>query len=559
MPATDAFVLFNMIAAEYGLRTRLGSREWCTGLTGAGDDYVRTVLPFTGSAANGAQNKIFAVTSSGIWDVTTSSASPSSVLSFGITSGRAGHGVSTVHVTAGGHFLLYADEANGLHVYSESSGAWAAIVPTATVIWAALTAYVAGDYRLNDSGKTYVCTTSGTSAGSGGPTGTGTGIADGSAVWSYVAGVVSGVDPATFAFVMVFKGRVWAIPQNTADLWYSAAGSIYGAYTKFTLSTKLKAGGPLIGAWSWTYDGGSGLDDSLVAVSKGGDVVIYQGTDPASASTFGITGVWNVGDLPEGRELATDYGGELLLLTRTGILPLSKLVRGGSASPGEYATAKISNLFNAAMLSKATTAGWTMRLHPEENALMVTVPEAEGTATTQLMMSLSTQGWSRYRDLPIYSSGVFGGQMYFGTVDGKVCINDGYVDGRPLSDPTEYTPVHYSGIGAFLNLGNGRQKQVQIIRPYFMGQSTAPSFEVAAKYDFDINELAPVSPVAGSGSVWDSAVWDTATWGGDYSASNAVRGATGMGVNVAMAWRGVAVDRTILIRFDVGFTQGGML
>jgi hypothetical protein len=505
MPPTDCFVLFNMIAAEYGLRTRLGSREWCTGLTGAGDDYVRSVLPFTGSAANGAQNKIFATTSSGIWDVTSSSASPSLLLSFGITSGRAGHGVCTVHVTAGGHFLLYADEANGLHVYSETAGTWAAVT-----------------------------------LGGGGTQ-------------------ISGIDPASFAFVMVFKGRVWAIPANTADLWYSAAGSIYGAYTKFTLSTKLKAGGPLIGAWSWTYDGGSGLDDSLVAVSKGGDVVIYQGTDPASATTFGITGVWNVGDLPEGRELATDYGGELLLLTRTGILPLSKLVRGGSASPSEYATAKISNLFNAAMLSKATTAGWTMRLHPEENALMVTVPEAEGTATTQLMMSLSTQGWSRYRDLPIYSSGVFGGQMYFGTVDGKVCINDGYVDGRPLSDPTEYTPVHYSGIGAFLNLGNGRQKQVQIIRPYFMGQSTAPSFEVAAKYDFDINELAPVSPVAGSGSVWDSAVWDTATWGGDYSASNAVRGATGMGVNVAMAWRGVAVDRTILIRFDVGFTQGGML
>lgn len=505
LPPSDAFVLYNMIAAEYGLRTRLGSREWCTGLTGAGDNYVRSILPFTGSAANGAQNKLFATTSSGIWDVTSSSASPSSVLSFGITSGRAGHGVCTVHVTAGGHFLLYADEANGLHVYSESAGTWAAVA-----------------------------------MGAGGAQ-------------------ISGIDPTSFAFVTIFKGRVWAIPANTADLWYSATGSIYGAYTKFALGTKLKAGGPLVGAWSWTYDGGAGLDDRLVVVSKGGDVPIYAGTDPSTADKFGLVGVWNVGDMPEGRELATDYGGELLLLTRMGILPLSKLVSGKASLESEYATAKISNLFNAAMLSKATTAGWTMRLHPEENALMVTVPEAEGTATTQLMMSLGTRSWSRYRDLPVYSNAVFGGQMYFGTVDGKVCINDGYVDGRPLSDPTAYTPVQYSGIGAFFNLGNGRQKQVQLIRPRFLGQSTAPSFEVAARFDFDITELDPVTPGTGGGSTWDSALWDTGVWGGDYSPSSAVRGACGMGVNVAMAWRGAAVDRTILVGFEVGFTQGGFL
>jgi hypothetical protein len=200
-----------------------------------------------------------------------------------------------------------------------------------------------------------------------------------------------------------------------------------------------------------------------------------------------------------------------------------------------------------------------MRLHPEENGLMVTVPEAEGVATTQFMMSLGTRGWSRYRDLPVYSNAVFGGQMYFGTVAGKVCINDGYVDGRPLSAPETYTPVQYSGIGAFFNLGNGRQKQAQLIRPRFLGQSTAPSFEVAARYDFDITELDPVTPGVGGGSTWDSALWDSGVWGGDYSPSSAVRGAVGMGVNVAMAWRGAAVDRTILVGFEVGYTQGGFL
>jgi hypothetical protein len=440
------------------------------------------------------------------WRHSPSNVSPSLVLAFGITSGRAGHGVSHVQVTSGGHFLLYADEVNGLCVYSETSGLWAAVT-----------------------------------LGGGGTQ-------------------ISGVDPASFAFVTVFKGRVWAIPKDTADLWYSAAGSIFGAYTKFALGTKLKAGGPLIGAWSWTDSGGDGLDDRLVAVSRGGDVVIYAGTDPASANTWGLAGVLGVGDMPEGRELATDYGGELLLLTRMGIISLRQLMTPAQAiDTSQYATAKIGPLFNAAMLSKGTTAGWTMRLHPEENALMVTVPEAEGTETTQIVMSLPTKGWSRYRDLPIYSNAVFGGQMYFGTVDGKVCINDGYVDGRPLYDPTEYTPVQYAGIGAFLNLGNSRQKQAKLCRAHFLGQSTSPSFAVEARYDFDLTELAPVSPSPGLGSLWDTGVWDTAVWGGDYSPSSQVRGLIGIGVNVAMAWRGAAVDRTILMGFDVGFTQGGFL
>lgn len=55
----------------------------------------------------------------------------------------------------------------------------------ATGNWAATTAYTVGALVLNDSGKTYVCVTAGTSAGSGGPTGTGSGITDGTVVWNF--------------------------------------------------------------------------------------------------------------------------------------------------------------------------------------------------------------------------------------------------------------------------------------------------------------------------------------------------------------------------------------
>jgi hypothetical protein len=55
-----------------------------------------------------------------------------------------------------------------------------------TPAWAISTAYVVGQKVTNDSGKTYICDTAGTSAGAGGPTGTSTDITDGTARWDYV-------------------------------------------------------------------------------------------------------------------------------------------------------------------------------------------------------------------------------------------------------------------------------------------------------------------------------------------------------------------------------------
>lgn len=613
MNPRDCVLLYNMIPGEYGLRARLGSREWCSGLTGAGDNYVRSILPFTGSTESGSQNRLFATTSSGIWDVTSSggltsayvagadyaigdfvtangldfvcvddgathgsnglptlwatltayvigqrvingdyvyecvlggfsgatgptgtgtniadagcvwnyyaaadfitdgfahwtyvasNTAPTLVYSFLDTSGRAGHGTCHVQVTAGGHFLLYWDEANGLHVYTESTGTW--VAPT------------------EGAGATQI----------------------------------SGVNPANLVGGTVWKGFIAHVEKDTAKVWFSAAGSVYGAVTAINVGFKLKAGGALVCASTWTYDGGAGMDDAFVLASRGGDILIWQGTNPTSADAFALQGVWQVGTLPAGRELMTDLGGELLIITRTGILPLSRLVLGKSVNVEQYETAKIGPIFNAAMLAKAGQLGWSMRLHPEEGALIVTVPNGEGQATGQFAMSLTTKGWGVYRDLPAYCLGAFDGKMYFGTADGSVCINDTYVDGQPLHDSTEYTPVQFSGIGAFNNLQNENQKQVQSIRPYFTG-SAPPTFDVGARYDFDMVELATVSEGTHDGDVWDAALWGSAVWGADYSPTFEVRGAAGMGANVAIAWRGAATNRTILAGFGVLFTQGG--
>ena len=184
--------------------------------------------------------------------------------------------------------------------------------------------------------------------------------------------------------------------------------------------------------------------------------------------------------------------------------------------------------------------------------------------TEQLVMNLADKSWSRYRDLPIFSAGVWNGKFYFGSYDGKVYINDGYVDNVLISDPNSYTDIGFSYLSKSDNLGNGRQKQVQIVRPTFLSDGGAVSYTAVARYTYDFTEAgAPSSSATTSGSVWDGPdaddTWDTAVWGGDFGATQVPGGAAGMGVDVAIAIQGKSRSRTEYVGSDVMFTQGGLL
>ncbi len=509
MPITECNVLWNMIGGEEGARVRLGYREWVTGCTGT-TDAILTILPFKGSTPSA--DKLFCTTNTGIWDVTDSSAAPSQVLVFADSTGDAGYGqvhtfvTATASPTTYGHFLVYCDEQNGMHTYSETTATW-----TATAM--------------------------GATAGS----------------------EITGVNPNTFVGVCGFKERLFFIQRGTAKAWYTDAGCLFGDLTgqSFNFGSKFKSGGGLRNLYNLTYDGGGGMDDSLVAISDGGDVAVYQGDDIATAGQFAIKGVWSVGAIPAGRNIGTDFGGDLLILSKTGILPLSRLVAGAQTEEdAQYATYKIGPEFNRLTLATGAVKGWSMRIHPEDNALIVTVPTSAGANTNQLAMSLATKGWSRYRDLPMLCNGVLDGKMYFGSKDGIIYLNEGYVDNL-LLDGVTYTDIAWSFVTSFQNWGNGRQKQVGNIRATIRCNGGLPSYGVGARYRYDLTELGAVTAASNGTNTWGSGLWGTATWSGGYGTTQAISGAVGMGPEFAIAAKGNSRARTVVVGFDVSFRQGG--
>ena len=502
MPSEDLIYCYNMIGAEFGLRSRLGWREHCTGL-GAPGEQVRSILPYAGSSS--ANDKLFACTTTGIWDVTASSATPTRVVTFGTQNTDSGWGTSTVFVNAGGtHFLVYCDEANGFHSYEPATG------------WTV-----------------------------GGISGT----------------PITGVTAANLVSVVSWKNRLWLVEKDTAKAWYLGMGAASGAATSFQFGTRFKAGGDLRNLFSWTQTSLSGIDDALVAVSGGGDLVVYNGTDPSAAYSFGIQGSGFLGAVPVGRRLATDFGGDLLLMSSRGLVPVSKVAGGSVISTQQYETRKIANLWNQLQSSTSTLRGWSMALHPIDNALMVTIPTATGQATQQLAMSLATHGWHQYRDMPMgVCAAPWQGTLYFGTEDGRVCANDGYVDGVTLAAPSSFSTINWSILTAFSNFGTSTLKQVQTISTSILAQGGALTHAVTPRFDWNMEEPAAPSTVLATGaSAWDVALWDTGLWAGTYQTHKKVFGSTGIGRHVAIAVRGSSSYRITLTDLDVSYTEGGIL
>lgn len=502
MPPGDCLQAWNLIAAENGLRSRLGYREWCTGLTGSTNDKVRALMSFSGNEPS--QNALFATTDTGIWDVTASTAAPPSVLTFSTVSDTTGYGVFRVVVTQAGHFGLYCDEANGLHVYTQTGATWAAVA-----------------------------------MGAG-------------------ATQIANVNPANLVHVTEFKRRVWLVERDSTSAWYLAAGAIYGAATEFDFGVHFSQGGHLVGLWNWTYDGGAGPDDRLVAISSAGDVVVYQGTDPASASTFGKVGAWKIGPLPAGRDVVIDVGGDLYILASQGLLPLSRLVVGAEARAFE--TVKIQNLYNRLMLTRRNSRGWSMHLHPEDNALLVLYPDYSTELNQQLVQAIGVPGrpWFRYRDVPMHCATIWEGRLHFGTQDGRVCVSRDDLDNVKLADASGYDRIEWRLLTSFQRM-RGRNIQVHLLRPTFSVDGAAPEYAIEAKYGFDLSDATAPGAAAAPSGTWDNAIWDTDLWGSDGAPVTGLRGAVGMGHSVAVALRGSNVCRTTLVDISVLAEVGGWL
>ena len=508
MPPETAVYLYNILPSEYGTRTREGYAVWAQNLGGGA---VKSILPFTGVTSTLATSRLFAVTQNGIYNITTQGQdNPTPVVTFADQTDEAGF-CSYVHFTdpTGDSTLLVADSKNGMYEYDPNGAVW--------------TKYTNTD-------------------------------------------ITGSVDPANVAFLMVHKGRLWLIARDSADAHYLAVGAKKGAATKFQFGAKMRHGGYLVGLYEWTIDGGDGIDDYLIAVSKAGDVIAYKGTDPADATKWFIVGNWYIGIVPEGRRVSIESGGDTYLLSAYGLTSVRTLLQGTEPAKIERnVTGKIARFIRNDMLQKRDLPYWEVKLLAEEGSVVINSPRLPDSRYIQYALNInrvseqSGGGWGMWRDIPATTFEPYEGNAFFGTTAGQVCVMRGALDGVDISG-NGGVAVEFSLLSRFSDHNNPAiYKQNIWIRPYFIA-SNVVSIDTKIIYDYDVVEPVLTSPtyLQSPDPIWDVALWDQAVWSGTTTRSN-TRGTGDYGQSIAVAIQGHSIARATLVNINGAWQPWGFL
>ena len=185
-----------------------------------------------------------------------------------------------------------------------------------------------------------------------------------------------------------------------------------GAAQELDLSAVAKWGGSLVSLGTWTIDAGYGVDDNLVFITDKGEIIVYRGTDPSSASTWALIGVWQIG-APLSKRCMMKYGGDLLVLTLDGLFPLASALQSSRLDPNVALSDKIQGAFATAAQNYKSNFGWGMVYNALNNALVVNIPVATG-SQEQFVMNNITKSWCRFTDWNANTFNILNDELYFG-------------------------------------------------------------------------------------------------------------------------------------------------
>lgn len=337
---------------------------------------------------------------------------------------------------------------------------------------------------------------------------------------------ITGVTSANLSNITLFKNRIWFIEQYTLKAWYLPTSSIAGAAQYLDMSSIAKYGGHLVDLDTWTLDAGYGVDDNLAFITSIGETIVYRGTDPASAATWSLIGVWKLGS-PVGTRCMLKWGGDLLILTYDGLMPLAASLQSSRLDPRVALSDKIQGAITAATTQYGgnhASVGWQVVYTAKNNAVWINVPVADG-QQQQYVMNTITKSWAQFIGWAAYCWEIYQDDPYFGS--------DGYVGKAWDDNYTDYTSnITTQTLQAFNYFGSrGVKKYFTRARPSLFTNGD-PVISVGMNIDFDTSDTtAPVTFTGSAYGVWDAvtSTWDTAIWGADLAVQNTWLGITGIG------------------------------
>lgn len=339
---------------------------------------------------------------------------------------------------------------------------------------------------------------------------------------------ITGATIEDFVNVAQFKERVWFCSVNSLDLHYLAFQAIAGPASVFPLGSVFRRGGYVMAMGSFSNDAGDGPDDFFCIITNNGEIAVFQGSDPDSATTWALVGIYDVGK-PIGRRCMVRMSGDLAIITQDGIVSGQAISRFDRAAIQKATiTGKIQTLFSQYAQSYFGNFGWQAVVYPRSRYMVCNVPQIENGTSVQLVMNTVTGAWCEFNGMDAGCWGVANDQLYFGGIHGTIFIAEtGFLD--------DGDPLEWRLRTAWQMPGGSTNKQFTAVRPTMI---TGGGVEFGIHVDVDFNDTPPSgvvpSPVQ-SGMIWPW-TWP-GTWGGSQflDARWQTVGAIGTWVSVDMA------------------------
>jgi hypothetical protein len=366
----------------------------------------------------------------------------------------------------------------------------------------------------------------------------------------------SGLTASSLIGINIYKNRSYFWEVGSQNFWYSATNALGGTLTKFPLGRVQGTGGNLVFMATWTRDAGNGMDDLAVFALTSGDVLIYQGSNPADATDFGLIGRYSIG-APLSIRGYENVGGDLWVITRSGYIPMSKVLDSGRAKEAESAvSSQIRGSVLEAILRFASNYGWQAILYPKHSLGTCCIFNIPLTAKTshQHVINVATGAWCRFKGMNAKCWGAYNDGMYFGGEGVVYRADSGASDAGAAINYVMQPSWNYLKKRSTL-------KQATMAR--FIGTSTgAITYTVKSASDFGplTVQAQGVTQHQGIGGDWDTSEWDTTSWPAEQLQYEDWYSIGSIGYNFGVALEFVSsTDSMSVSTLALAYQEGGIL
>lgn len=353
--------------------------------------------------------------------------------------------------------------------------------------------------------------------------------------------------------VFVHQKRLWFIEKDSLAAWYLSAGAAGGALTKFDLASIATRGGYLVAGGTWSVDSGDGPTDRAVYVTSEGEIIVYQGVNPASAADWQLVGVYYIGE-PLGRRCLVKVGGDLVVITQIGAYPLSAVLQSATVDRRLAVTNKIELAFNDASRQYGANQGWEAIFYPAQSALLFNIPTFEGSEAKQYVLNTSSpkKPWCEFNSWNATCFALYNGDLYYGvsTAVQKAWVSTKSDDGANIVMELKE---------AFQKYGSDEQKRANLYRPILRVNGSI-SYLTSIDVDFkDSAIIGEATYTVTSGAQWDVDDFDDAYWAANLDvvrqwSSPQENVGTWFAGNLKIATNALDVE---MIASDIMFERGG--